>query len=317
MPKLTKRYTIMRLHTLIARATAVVAAIATIACSSNEPAEDNGKIPEQPNVETRIISKIIVTDEANSWWYSFTLDYDEEGRFRSITQADDYSYTVTDMEYTDNTIELTTHNSLNHTEQKSWRLNDWGYVTFITHSWYTEDYDDAGELKQSYEYDDNGYIKVSTTNTVKTYYGNHYDEVNNITYTWSNGNIVGSRYTTISNGVTTNNVWNTTYAYNDKPMNVVNLDINAIVECSNYDIQIWNSPRYGLDVANGLFGKTNSNFITKTTSEAVYGFRYDVEYEWTYDEEGYPTSCKVEYSSEDTSGEESEETYLYKFEYLD
>lgn len=271
---------------------------------------NNPTKPEEPNnnPSARKISKITRSDEDGTNIYTF--DYDTQGRVNKMTFAyDDYSYCQEyELRYYDDELNLFYSWYDDYGEEGSAYyffipLNNSGYIAEIA---VEEEGDSYYEnYVQTFEYNMQGYIKGFEYTSYYNEDGEEYIYSWGTTYKWSNGNITSREE--YNEGEDYFKRW--TMTYNNKKLEIVNLDINSIVEYYNYDLYAMGLSD-GLPLAIGLVGKTNKNFITKSVGESSEYEEHEITYKWSYDEDGYPIHCLVEGYSYD------EIRYTFDFEYL-
>ncbi|MBR2866956.1 MAG: hypothetical protein IKC12_04465 [Alistipes sp.] len=295
---------------------ACLAAMAATSCSKNttENSDDGGNVtpnypskPEEPNNrETRKISK--VTSENDGYYRSYTLDYDDKGRVTTIYCDYMYGWEEYDLNYTDDELCIFCNRDEG-SYYNYFTLNNRGYITWYSFS------DEVGYYTsetRTIEYNMQGYLNKYEC-IIHEYHdeGEEVEYCYGVTYKWSNGNIKSYEYNETDNGVSDySERWDMTY--NGKKLNVVNLDINALVAYYNYHTFM----EGGIYSAIGLTGKSNKNLISKSVGESSDGDGYEIRYQWSYDEDGYPIAKGYTYDiAEGYTYDEIRCTF--DFEYVD
>lgn len=259
----------------------VLVAIISFSCTNDNDSDNGGGNSSRQ----RIISKITFEDAYLDYSSEFAFKYNSDGRITRVT------HTGIEDSYEESYYTRYKYNSGNDLviesdgESAEATLNNKGYLSSV----YYEDEDGSYIDEWSYTYDSNGRL-ISVLNEYGSY-GTLWIEY---TYEWSGGNIVETT-TEDDEG----DIYTITCSYNNKSMNIVNLDLNVIVS-AYYEgiwIDIFDSPYYG----DGLCGQRSKNFMTGWVYEED-GIEYQIE--WKYDEEGYPVEAVVEVDDE-------ESTYIY------
>ncbi|MBR5852647.1 MAG: DUF4595 domain-containing protein [Alistipes sp.] len=216
--------------------------------------------------KARVVSKIIFEYDIGVREVAFK--YDSDGRITRVTRTQTESEFYGESYYnygSDNELEIVEEWGSVYGDDNSRTLallNNKGYMTRI---------DDSMTLS----YDSKGYL-VSISESDEDWW----DE---ISYLWSGGNIVEAEYMSEEDG---NSI---TFDYNNKPMSMVNLDLNLVL--SNWRSKVLYFPySYG----DGLTGRKSKNFMTGWTVECD-GYEEETTISWSYDEDGYPKEALVEY----------------------
>lgn len=237
----------------------------SIACTTDDNS-GNGS----GSSKARVVSKIIFEDDDDVEEYAFK--YDSDGRITRVTYSDDDYYDKCYYNYgSDNELEIVNEYGGDayggdHSYTLYALLNNKGYMTML---------DDDLTLS----YDSKGYL-VSVSESEEDWWYEY-------SYLWSGGNIVETEYMYMEEEGYTES-YTATFDYNNKPMSVVNLDLNLV-------LSYWSEAIYvPYSWGDGLTGRKSKNFMTGWTD-------YDEEatISWSYDEDGYPKEALVEYDDGD------------------
>lgn len=239
----------------------------SIACTT----DDNSGSGSGSSSKARVVSKIIFEedDEVDE----FAFKYDSDGRITRVTCSDDdYSWKHYYNYGSDNELEIVTEFESIYGDDDSGTLyallNNKGYMTML---------EDIITLS----YDSKGYL-VSVSESYEDWW---YE----FSYLWSGGNIVEAEYMEEVEGDTSS--YTATFDYNNKPMSMVNLDLNLVL--SYYSEALYVPYSWG----DGLTGRKSKNFMTGWTYESG-DYEEEATISWSYDEDGYPKEALVEYDND-------------------
>ena len=238
----------------------------SIACTT----DDNSGSGSGSSSKARVVSKIIF--EEDDVVAEYALKYDSDGRITRVTySADDY-YVKRYYNYgSDNELEIVREYGGeayggDHSYTTYALLNNKGYMTLL-------------DNLMTLSYDSKGYL-VSASESEE-------DWLCEISYLWSGGNIVEMEYMSEEEGDSFS--YTATFDYNNKPMSMVNLDLNLVLSC-------WIGPLYvPYSWGDGLTGRKSKNFMTGWTYESSDDYEEEATISWSYDEDGYPKEALVEY----------------------
>ena len=220
--------------------------------------------------KARVVSKIIFEDDDDVEEYAFK--YDSDGRITRVTSSDADYYVKYYYNYgSDNELEIVREYGGDvygddHSYTTYALLNNKGYMTLL-------------DNLMTLSYDSKGYL-VSASESEE-------DWLCEISYLWSGGNIVETEYMSEEEGYSYSHT--ATFDYNNKPMSVVNLDLNLVL--SYWTEAILYVP---FSWGDGLTGRKSKNFMTGWTFESD-DYEEEATISWSYDEDGYPKEALVEY----------------------
>ena len=232
----------------------------SIACTT----DDNSGSGSGSSSKARVVSKIIFEGDDEVEEYAFK--YDSDGRITRVTYSDGDYYVKHYYNYgSDNELEIVNEYGDDDSYTSYALLNNKGYMTRI---------DDLITLS----YDSKGYL-VSISESQEDWW---YEQ----SYLWSGGNIVETEYMEEVEG--DSDSYTITFDYNNKPMSVVNLDLNLV-------LSYWSEAIYvPYSWGDGLTGRKSKNFMTGWTYESD-DYEEEATISWSYDEDGYPKEALVEY----------------------
>ena len=210
----------------------------SIACTT----DDNSGSGSGSSSKARVVSKIIFEGDDDVEEYAFK--YDSDGRITRVTYSDADYYDKQYYNYgSDNELEIVNEYGGDayggdHSYTSYALLNNKGYMTMIE------------DLTLSY--DSKGYL-VSVSESYEDWW---YE----FSYLWSGGNIVEMEYMSEEEGDSYSVT--ATFDYNNKPMSVVNLDLNLV-------LSYWSEAIYvPYSWGDGLTGRKSKNFMTGWTYES-------------------------------------------------
>ena len=233
-----------------------------IACTT----DDNSDSGSGSSSKARVVSKIIFEGDDEVAEYAFK--YDSDGRITRVTCSyGDYSWKLYYNYGSDNELEIVRDYGGDYSYTSYALLNNKGYMTMS---------DDLATLS----YDSKGYLVSVSVSDEDWWY--------EYSYLWSGGNIVELEYMCEEEGYSS--LSTATVDYNNKPMSMVNLDLNLVL--SNWRYKVLYFPySYG----DGLTGRKSKNFMTGWTVERDGYEDEETTISWSYDEDGYPKEALVEY----------------------
>ena len=241
----------------------------SIACTT----DDNSGSGSGSSSKARVVSKIIFEVD-NEVEEEYAFKYDSDGRITRVTYSDGDDYVKHYYNYgSDNELEIVTEFESIYGDDNSDTLyallNNKGYMTMLEDI-ITLSYDSKGYLVSVSESDEDWWYEFS--------------------YLWSGGNIVELEYMSEEEGDSYSVT--ATFDYNNKPMSMVNLDLNLVL--SDYSEALYIPYSWG----DGLTGRKSKNFMTGWTYE-VDDYEDEGTISWSYDEDGYPKEALVEYDDGD------------------
>ena len=243
----------------------------SIACTTDDNSDSGSGISSK----AREVSKI--TFEGDDEVEEYAFKYDSDGRITRVTYSygdGDYYVKLYYNYGSDNELEIVREYGGDaygddHSYTTYALLNNKGYMTRI---------DDLITLS----YDSKGYL-VSVSESEEDWW---YE----LSYLWSGGNIVETEYMEEVEG--DSDSYTITLDYNNKPMSVVNLDLNLV-------LSYWSEALYvPYSLGDGLTGRKSKNFMTGWTYESD-DYEEEGTISWSYDEDGYPKEALVEYDDGD------------------
>ena len=220
--------------------------------------------------KARVVSKIIF--EYDIGVSEVVFKYDSDGRITRVTRTRTESEFYGESYYnygSDNELEIVEEWGSVYGDDNSRTLallNNKGYMTLL-------------DNLMTLSYDSKGYL-VSASESEE-------DWLCEISYLWSGGNIVETEYMSEEEGYSYSHT--ATFDYNNKPMSVVNLDLNLVL--SYWTEAILYVP---FSWGDGLTGRKSKNFMTGWTFESD-DYEEEATISWSYDEDGYPKEALVEY----------------------
>lgn len=231
------------------------------------------------NSRQRVVSKIVFECVSEDWVDEYAFKYDSYGRITRVTHG--FNDEFSPIQY----YKYGSGNDLlieDGEEEYAATLNSNGYLS--------EKYYEDG-VYDSYIYDSKGHL-------IRMVFNGEYDDDSwKATYSWSGGNIV------VWSEEDDYEVWETRLSYNNKSMDVVNLDLNVAIGG-------WFSGGLVINVCewywgDGLCGQKSKNFMTGWVSEDE-----EVSLKWSYDKDGYPVEVIV--TDENGDNDEYRVSIIYK-----
>lgn len=237
----------------------------SIACTT----DDNSGNGSGSSSKARVVSKVIF--EGDDYVEEFAFKYDSDGRITRVTYSDGDDYVKHYYNYgSDNELEIVNEYGGDYSSYTIYAiLNNKGYMTMIDDI-ITLSYDSKGYLVSVSESDEDWWYEFS--------------------YLWSGGNIVEREYMEEVEGDSFS--YTIAFDYNNKPMSMVNLDLNLV-------LSYWTEAIYvPYSWGDGLTGRKSKNFMTGWTYE-VDDYEDEGTISWSYDEDGYPKEALVEYDGDE------------------
>lgn len=276
-------------------------ALGMVACGTNakKSAEQEPiAIPETPRVVAAIEADFCYgSDVANSYHMAFS--YDSEGRLVRCDATGDGANSSTEICYAEEGVVKISELPFN---DGGFRTDAKGYCTSVLsdatkHTLYA--YDGAGRLA-SYNYN--------------WIYNNAERVEEESIMVWNDKNLEKSLWR-LNWGTEAYNA-KRSYEYNAGSNYATNLDLNWLVEPKlfniDFDVNSWNP---GMLCAAGFMGARSENHLLSSSDEGKDAL--NAKFDWQYDAEGYPTSCKV--SCYDVNDDKNKPyfTCTYTFEYAE
>lgn len=236
------------------------------------------------NNSQRVVSKIILEDVEYDYADEYAFKYDSYGRITRVTHTVIEDSYVCHYEYyrygSGNGLEISWEEEDYVDDIYYATLNNKGYISEVV-------YDEDGEYteKWSYTYDSKGRLT-----RIYNVYGEYEESWNETTYSWSGGNIVEVRYEYEDDLEDYSETIEAQLSYNSKSMDIVNLDLNAVIGgwFEGLYINFCDELYWG----DGLCGQKSRNFLTGwVVDNGEYEWEYSLK--WSYDEDGYPEGAIV------------------------
>lgn len=232
------------------------------------------------NNSQRVVSKIIFEDVEYDFAEGYAFKYDSYGRITRVTHtliAGSYDE-ISHYEY----YRYGSGNDLlieEYEQEYDATLNNNGYLSEV---YYADGYF-ADEW--SYTYDSKGRLT-----RIYNVYGEYEENWSETTYSWSGGNIVEVIYKSEDGYEDYSETIETQLSYNSKSMDIVNLDLNAVIGGWFEGLYIDVGP--GGYWGDGLCGQKSRNFLTGwVVDDGEDEWEYSLK--WSYDEDGYPVEVIV------------------------
>lgn len=228
-----------------------------------------------------------------------TFGYDDAGRIVRMEASQPDMSSVTEIDYLEGGVVKVRELPF---DANSFRVNAEGYCTAIV----------SEEMKfTTFEYDASG--RLASYNYNWLYHGKEPVSEEGI-MVWNDKNLEKSIWALSWGEEAFNSKW--VYEYNAGSNYATNLDLNWLVEIKMYNVRFnVNSIYSHILCAAGSVGTRSANHIVSSRDEA--NDFVTTKYDWKYDAEGYPVSCKVACYDDPNISTKPYFTCTYKFEYAE